>query len=98
MAKKKLYKNLTLQQKIAKYMLESNCKRVFSKTRKYMCFEANPSRFYFVGASGAVRVNDRNAAGDSQSITANFKKIIKLWEKKIDPKSWVELQPIFFED
>jgi hypothetical protein len=97
-AKKKLFKNIGVQQKVALYLLEKGAKRVETKSRRYMCFK-NQDNFYFLGANGAVRVNNYNAAGGSRSVTGLYKKYIKTWEKFKDPKQWIELQPLYyFED
>ncbi len=86
---KKMFKNTTLKQKFTLYFKENGLKEVESSTRKYKVFKGN--RFYFIGRSGAVRVNDRNTVKGSHSHTDNFKKIIKKWAKKQDQEERVEI-------
>ncbi len=96
--RKKLFKNLTLQQKISLYLLSLGCIRVQCKTRKYFCFHVNPDRYYFIGSAGAVRVNNHKAVSGSTSITDRMKKTVKKWAEFKNPKEWIELQPIYFEE
>jgi hypothetical protein len=87
---KKLFKNLTLSQKTVLYFEEQYFTRVDSKSGKYTVLKS-PTRYYFIGKSGAIRVNSVNRASDSFSYTDRFKPLIKAWAEKQDQKKFIEL-------
>lgn len=93
---KKLFKNLTLKQKFVMYFKSRGFKEVESRTGKYqvfLCQSQNQGKglFYFLGRSGAVRVNSRNAVKGARSHTDGFKDLLNHWSKTQDQMAWVEL-------
>ena len=87
---KKMFKNTTLKQKFSIYFKENGFREVDSRTGKYKVFYGN-GLFYFIGKSGAVRVNHKNAATGSRSHTESFRKMITEWAVTKDQKEKVEV-------
>jgi hypothetical protein len=85
---KKLFKNLSLSQKTVLYFKSHGFKAVESRTGKYNVLFSG-TRYYFIGKSGAIRVNNRNSASSSRSFTDHFKPQIKKWADAQDQKAWI---------
>ena len=83
----KMFKNTTKRQKLVMYFNENGFERVDSVTGKYIVFkETHSNKHYFIGKSGAVRINGkRNAVAGSRSNTIGYNKIIEDWSNKFDP-------------
>jgi len=83
MPREKLYKNLTLTERIVNYMLNNGYNEIPSKN-KYRMFSKvgkdNKLLYYFVGSNGAVRVNLDKNASSSFSVTERFKERLAKWE------------------
>jgi len=87
---KKMFKNTTLREKYCIYFEENAHVEVESRTNKYRVFKG-PIFYYFVGRSGGVRANDRNAVNGSFSRSDSFKRMITDWAKQRDQKEKVEV-------
>lgn len=65
----KAFKNIKLQEKYMLFLLETqNAKEIESKTGKYLVMKNLDSKgdlFWFLGKSGAVRINRKNASTTS---------------------------------
>lgn len=85
---KKLFKNLTQSQKTVLYFKELGYESVESRTGKYTVLKS-PTRYYFIGSSGAVRVNSRNSASGSFSYTDLFRPKIKEWAETQNQTEWI---------
>ena len=83
----KMFKNTTKRQKLIMYFNENGFESVDSVTGKYIVFkETHSNKHYFIGKSGAVRINGkRNAVAGSMSSTTRYNKIIENWSNKFDP-------------
>jgi hypothetical protein len=90
MPKEKLYKNLKLQEKYAMFLTDTQvnwgreCVEVESRTSKYRVFAGKDSRgvyYIFLGESGAIRLNRKNAVTGSMDIATTYKKMFDEWEK-----------------
>ena len=88
---RKLFKNTTLKQKYIIYFNElKEFEEVETRSSKYIVFKG-PKLYYFIGRSGAVRINYKNTVNGSRSQTDLFKKLITDWMNVRNPKEWVEV-------
>lgn len=87
---RKLFKNTTQSQKTIMFFKEKGAEEVVSRTGKYTVLFSG-TRYYFIGKSGAVRVNSRNSAAGSVSWTDKFKPMIKEWASNQNQKEWVSV-------
>jgi len=78
MSREKLFKNLKLQEKYSMWLKETrNATEVESRTSKYNVMKTIDGKgdlFWFLGKSGAVRINRKN----SSSTTLDFQRQIQL--------------------
>lgn len=87
---KKMFKNITLKQKICMYFEEKGFKQSESRTSKYSVYFGN-GKFYFIGKNGAVRVNSKNSVTNSLSITSQFKPILVKWSESKNSKEFHQI-------
>ena len=89
---KKMYKNLKLQQKFQIFFAEHGFEKVQSRS-KYIVYYST-EKFYFLGSSGGVRVNNKNSAAGSRSVTDYFKRILNKWEADRKPTEKIDLETL----
>ena len=77
MARQKSFKNLKLQDKYLVYFSQSGYRPAPSRS-KYVVM-TNGINYVFLGSSGAVRVNSRNAVAGSSSFTDQFRGVMENW-------------------
>jgi len=80
MARKKLFKNMTIREQMKIYLSENGYVPVESRSGKYdVMYNIH---YIFLGKSGAVRVSSRNCVTGSNSYTPQFKKAMEKWAKE----------------
>lgn len=79
MARQKLFKNLTIKEKMVMFFLDKGWKPVPSRS-KYDVY-TNGTQYFFLGTNGAVRVNSKNSATGSISFTPRFRAYMEVWAK-----------------
>lgn len=75
---------MTLHDRCKRFLVAQGAVEVETKTRKYtaMRFDGDKqTAYYFLGKSGAVRINNRNVITDAISITDRFMKRVELHEQ-----------------
>ncbi len=85
MAREKLFKNLKLQEKYSMFLIEThNAVVVDSRTGKYNVLKTIDTKaecFWFLGKSGAVRINRKNYATTSFDFQRQIQPKFDVWEK-----------------
>jgi hypothetical protein len=83
MPRVKMFKNLTLREKYTMWLKETfNAVEVVSKTDKYHVMktvDVKGDLFWFLGKSGAIRINRKNAATTSMDFESNVKGRFNVW-------------------